>query len=393
MRMPLKRYQALLITYLKPQRFRVLSLAVLLLSSIGLQLVNPQILRAFIDSATAGGALRTLTGIAVLFLGVALIGQVLSVAANYLGENVGWTATNRLRADLALHCLELDMSFHNARNPGELIERIDGDVAALGGFFSRFVVDVLGNALLLLGTLILLFRIDWRVGVVMTIFAIVALLVVNSLRDLAVPHWTAAREASAQLFSFLEERVSGTEDVRSSGANAYVMRHLHERARELLRKQRKAGLMGTATGSTAIILFTLGTALAFVLGAYLFRAGAITIGTAYLIFNYTELLRQPIEQITRQMQDLQQATASMARIQDLFNIQSSIQDGNGTDLPPGPLPVEMEHVSFGYVAEEPVLRDIQFRLAPGTVLGLLGRTGSGKTTLTRLLLRLGPVRK
>ena len=95
MRMPLKRYQDLLITYLKPQRFRVLSLAVLLLSSIGLQLVNPQILRAFIDSATAGGALRTLTGIAVLFLGVALIGQVLSVAANYLGENVGRTATNR----------------------------------------------------------------------------------------------------------------------------------------------------------------------------------------------------------------------------------------------------------------------------------------------------------
>lgn len=383
-----ERYGRLLARYLWPQGRQVGLLAVLLLSSIALQLVNPQILRNFIDSAQAGSSLGILTQIALVFLGAALVGQVFSVAANYLGESVGWTATNHLRQDLALHCLQLDMSFHNARNPGELIERIDGDVTTLGSFFSRLVIQVFGSALLLIGSLVLLFQIHWIVGMSLSVFALAALLMVGVLRNLAVPHWAAAREASASLFGFLEERLSGTEDIRSSGATAFVMRGLAHRSRMLLRQQRWAGLMGMTTGSAAIILFAVGNAVAFVVGAYLFRAGTITIGTVYLIFNYTELLRQPIEQLTRQMQDLQQASASIGRIQELFGIQSTIIDVQAQQLPDDMLTVEMEHVSFGYAAGDLVLDDVSFSLRPGMVLGLLGRTGSGKTTLIRLLFRL-----
>src|SRR5437762_2143172 len=112
-----RQYGDLLARYLKPQRVRVFLLAVVLLGSIGLQLFNPQILRYFIDAASKGGTLDALVSAALLFLGIAFLTQVLSVAATYLGENVGWTATNMLRVDLALHCLRLDMPFHKTHTP------------------------------------------------------------------------------------------------------------------------------------------------------------------------------------------------------------------------------------------------------------------------------------
>src|ERR687886_1723921 len=388
MNVSLQSYRFLLATYLKPQRGRVATLALLLAASIGLQLAGPQILRSFIDTARAGAPLKTLVAVAVLFLVVALVTQAVSVAETYVAENVGWTAANGLRADLALHCLQLDPAFHNLHTPGELIERIDGDVAALGNFFSRFVVYVLGNAVLLLGVLALLFGVDWRIGLATTGFVVVALALLNRFRNFAVPHWAAARQASADLFGYLEERLGGTEDIRSSGAAAYAMRGFYACSRDLLYKQRRAGLMGLMTAQTTFILFALGTAVSLTLAAYLFRAGAITIGTVYLVFNYTEMLMRPLDQITRQMQDLQQATASIGRIENILSLRSSVQDGHRAAMPAGALSVEMDGVSFGYDDDETVLHDLRFSVAPGQLLGVLGRTGSGKTTLSRLLFRL-----
>jgi len=381
-------YRNLLTTYLGPQRRRALLLGGLLLVNICLQLAGPQILALFIDTARAGGAMQTLISLALLFLVIALVTQIVSVGETYVAEHVGLIATNQLRADLALHCLRLDPSFHSAHTPGELIERVDGDVATLGNFFSRFVVYVLGNALLLVGVLGLLFRIDWRIGLALTGFSLVTLFAVNMLRDVAVPHWEAAREAKARLFGYLEERLSGTEDIRSNGATAYVMRGLHQHSGALLRKELRAVVVGRSMGSVSLILFALGVAISFALGAYLFRAGVITLGTVYLIFNYTEMLSRPIDEITRQVQDLQQAGASVRRVHQLLGLQSSVHDGAGASLPAGPLQVDMREVSFGYEGEAPVLQDVSFCLEPGKVLGLLGRTGSGKTTLTRLLFRL-----
>ena len=161
----------MLVAYLRPQRARVVLLALLLFGSIGLQLFNPQILKQFIDSATHGASDQTLAAAAGLFLAIALIQQAASVAATYLSENIGWTATNAVRADLLLHCLRMDASFHKTRTPGELIERIDGDVSAIADFFARFVVYVVGNSLFLLGVLVLLFVADWRIGSLLAVFA------------------------------------------------------------------------------------------------------------------------------------------------------------------------------------------------------------------------------
>jgi ATP-binding cassette subfamily B protein len=122
--------------------------------------------------------------------------------------------------------------------------------------------------------------------------------------------------------------------------------------------------------------------------AYLFLNGAITIGTVYLIFYYTERLRGPISQLRNQLADLQQAEASISRIEEVLATRSTLREGGGPVLPTGALPVEFRDVSFSYDGQEAVLQHVSFQLKPDRVLGLLGRTGSGKTTIARLLLRL-----
>ena len=388
MHLPVKRYLGLLATYLIPQWRRVLLMAALLLAGIGYQFLNPQILKYFIDTALAGGASGALLAAGVLFIGLALVNQGISVAASALVTNVSWTATNQLRRDLVAHCLALDLGFHQERSAGELIERIDGDVDALSNFFSEFTVNLLSNALLLLVVLLLFFLIDWRVGVIMTAFASVAFLVLLWLRRRAIPSWGESRQMSATFYGFLGEHLAGTADIRANGATAYVMRRFFLLLRGWLPSYRKSNMGAATMGQITLLMFVCGGALAMGVGAYLWSLHEITVGTVYVLFAYTDLLSQPLQQIQTELQDLQQAEACIGRVEQLLRTTSALADGANATLPPGALSVEFCRVSFGYGQEEAVLRDLSFRLEPGQVLGVVGRTGSGKTTLARLLFRL-----
>ena len=387
MNLPIRDYLVLLGQYLRPQRGRVAVMAVLLLANIALQAANPQLLREFIDGAMSGRSTQALTVIAIIFLVLALSTQALAVAATFVSERVGWTATNALRTNLVAHCLRLDMGFHKSRTPGELIQRVDGDVDALSNFFSQFVIHVVGNVILLTVVLVLLFLEDWRVGASLSVFASVALLFLVWLRSFAVPHWARLREEQAKLYGFFGESLTQTEDTRGNGAVNYVMRSFFEHIRRLLPARRRASLAAASMWLTSLLVFTVGNAIAFVIAFYLFRDGTLSIGGVYLIFHYTELIRRPIDQIRAQIEDLQSATASIARVNGLLHRKAAIEDGTGTNLPAGPLRVEIDDVTFSYEAGTPVLQDIRIDLQAGQTLGLLGHTGSGKTTIGRLLLR------
>src|SRR6266704_6699288 len=382
-------YKALFVTYLGPQWGKATLMAVLLLTGIALQLVNPQILRYFVDSFTSGGSHANLTLAGALFIGIALAIQGTSVLATYFSENVAWKATNQLRTDLVAHCLTLDMAFHKAHTPGELIERIDGDVDTLSNFFSQAVIHLLGNSILILGVLILFFLADWQIGLVMTVFAVLALIILVYIRQYAIRHWVAYRQHDAEFYGFLGEQLAGTEDMRANGATGYVMWRFYHLLQRWFPISRRASMAGYSMGMTTITVFAIGNAIAFVLGAYLWSNHAITLGTVHVIFYYTNLIIQPMEQIRAQVQELQGAGAGIQRVQELLLIRTAISDGAGvTPLPVGAFAVAFDDVTFGYHAGEPVLHQVSFQVQAGKVLGVLGRTGRGKTTLARLLLRL-----
>lgn len=391
---PLSEYVKLLYGYLKPQWKSMLLLSVLLLAALGMQLINPQIIRYFLDTAHTESSIRPLLWAAVLFIGVSLVLQVVTVIAAYIGENVGWIATNRLRGDVAAHCMSLDLSFHKSHTAGAIIERVDGDINALANFFSNFVITLMSNVLLVAGILVLLFREGWVIGAAMSVFVVLAIYAINYVRKFAVPYWGKMRQMSAEFYGFLGEHLEGTEDTRANGATPYVVHKFHSLLRRWLPIRQRAFYGWASMWITTLIVFAIGNAIAFAVSAYMWKAGAISLGTVYMIFYYTELMAKPIEKIRTQMEDLQKADASIMRVRELMETKSAIpDDGPGTPLPDGPLGVQFDRVSFGYEEGVTNLKELQFRVEPGQVVGVLGRTGSGKSTLARLLLRFYDVRE
>jgi len=379
-------------TYLRPELTRISVMAVLLLLYVALQLYVPLLLGDFIDEALSGAVPAALRGIAVIFLVAAVVRQLLAAAATYTGADLGWRVTNTLRSDLARHAFSLDIDFHKARTPGELIERIDGDLTALGNFFSQFSVRVFGGLLIVLSVLVVLWFIDPWIGLGLSLVSLLEVAVILLTRRRAEQATGVERESTAELFGFIEERLSGIEDIRANGAG----RHALWRFNPVMRRFRNTSLtawrlrMYSWLGAygTYIIGMTVGMGLMILF----VMQGRHSVGTAFVVFQYLGMLNEQIELVTQHMQELQKASAGLTRVRQLLQTGSQLPAGGSTQLPAGALSLSFQDVTFRYpqTGELPArttLRNVSFSLAPGEVLGLLGRTGSGKTTLSRLLFR------
>ena len=380
-------YRATLTTYLVPQRRRVAWLALALMGSIGLQLLVPLILKRFIDSALVGAAIGSLTAAGVAYLIAGVVNQILAASATYLGAQVGWAATNELREDLADHVMHLDMGYHTNTTPGELIERIDGDVTAVANFLARFVVRLLGSAFLLVGVVVVSWFQNIWMGVAISTYVAAVLFLMIRMRRLAVAASEEEREVSARLYGFIEERLAGVDDIRANGAGRFVMWRFIPVMRDFYHRTVVAWKKRTLFWVVSNSAFWSGDVLALSVGVWLVTRDAVTVGTAYLLLQYLQLVRTPIEQVAQEFQELQKAAGGIIRIDHLRGRQSELDETGTRVLDDGPLAVEFLEVDFGY-EDAQVLHDVTFRLEPGTVLGLLGRTGGGKTTITRLIARL-----
>jgi ATP-binding cassette subfamily B protein len=407
----------LLKIYLRPYRSHLIILTILLLGSIGLQLFAPQIIRRFLDAAQSGAATQLLVMMGLGFLAVVIIEKMITLASTYVGADLGWAATNNLRADLTEHCMRLDMGFHKLKTPGELIERIDGDVSHLAEYFSELVVQVFASALLLAGILLILFREDWRFGLIGLVYAVCTVGLLRLIHTPSTRIWGGISRGYADLHGYVEERIGGTEDIRANGGEQYVLNGLYPKMALVNDKRVKAHLWGGVTFHSSLLLYVAVWVFTLGLSGTLYLQGQISIGTMVMLVSYIALMETPITYIRRQAGNLQKAVASIGRINEFLQLEPEVKERVTAVLPSAALSVQFDGVSFAYkdrqvasgmlqVAsdESPisnlqppnlplsqsqtVLQNISFQLEPGKILGLLGRTGSGKTTLTRLLFRL-----
>ena len=384
----------LLFSMLRPERGRVAAVLAVLLVALGLRLAMPALLGRFVDGALARDSLDSLVRIAGSYVAAAIVAEVLQLGVMWGSVELSWRAGNRLRERLSRHALRLEMAWHGRHSPGQLIERIDGDVEALAIFFTNVLVHVVGNLVLMFAMLGVAFAIDPRAGVVLTASALVGGFVLIRLRAAAVPAREAEREANAQLYGDLEERLGGLEDLRANGAGRYAVHRLHQNSSRSWRAARRASFLGDGSYSVAAATFAVGSVVTLALGFLLHDRAMLTVGEVLALFRYSEMLRQPLERIAEQLKEFQKALAGARRASTMLATEPSISDGPlGADaLPAGALEVRFDGVTFAYTTgADPAVRDVDLVVPAGSHLGIIGRTGSGKTTLGRLALRLWDV--
>jgi ABC-type multidrug transport system fused ATPase/permease subunit len=387
MKISWNKYKRLLSTYLKNAKLLIAVLTLVMGGSIIIQLINPQIISYFIDGIGAKKATEELLIAAIIFIMAAFGQQLLAILSTYLSQTIGWRTTNRLRLDLVKHCLGLDMDYYKEHQSGEIVERIDGDVTALFNFFSKLLVSLMNNALLIVGVIIIMAIENIVIGLAFALFLLFAILIIFKTQGEAVDNFKNNREITAKFYGFLGEHIGSTEDIRANGAGGYVMSRFYALLQKWMPIALTAHLSGYKIWITLEGVFGIGHVMIFALGGFLWYTDQITIGTVYLMINYIQLMERPLEQLREQLQDIQKASASILRIEEMLQLKSKLEVVNEETLKEGTMMLRLRNVSFEYEENSPVLKNISFTLPKGKILGILGHTGCGKTTLARLIVR------
>ncbi len=373
---------------LRPDVWRWVGLAALVAIGSALTITGPLVVRQIVDAATDGTTTAEITRLALIFLAIAVAAQFIAVIVAWFATVAAWRTTNDLRLTMTRHVLSLDHEFHRTHTPGELIQRVDGDITSVSDFLSQVVTKAAGAAMLVGGMIAVLAVLDWRLGLGMAVYVAMALAIILRQRHRAVSESSDEMGALGRLFGGIEERLTAAEDLRANGAADHVAWRFVEDSEGALvsavRRERAFLVMWWFVQSAVAA----GWVLSLVLGAALVGAGTITLGTAFLLFQFVLLVARPLEEVVHELETVQKANGAMVRVADLLAVEANVLDEGATSPPEGPLSIVADHVDFDYGDDRPVLRDVDVRIAAGRSVGIVGRTGSGKTTFSRLVLRL-----
>ncbi len=373
---------------LRPDASRWAGLGALVAAGSGLILTGPLIVRRIVDRAAIGTTAGQLTRLAVLFLIVAVATQLINMAVAWMATVTAWHTTNGIRIRLARHVLGLSHGFHRQHTPGELIQRVDGDVTSVSDFMGRVIPRAAGALFTMVGMIGVLIVVDWRLAIGAVVYVVLAVAVVVRGRHHAVGESSDEMGSYARLYGGIEERLTAAEDLRSNGAGAHAMWRFVEDSADALgsavrREKAFLRMWWAVDGSVGA-----GSVVSLVASALMVSRGVITVGDAFLLFQYVLLLSRPLEDVVDQLETVQKANGAMVRVIDLLAVEPDIRDDGTTSPPSGPLSIELRDVDFDYGDDQAVLQSINLRFAPGRSIGIVGRTGSGKTSLSRLVLRL-----
>ncbi len=373
---------------LRPDAWRWAGLGVLVAAGSALILTGPLIVREIVDQATTGTTEAALTRLAILFLIVAVATQLIIMAVAWMATVTAWHTTNGIRINLARHVLGLSHGFHRQHTPGELIQRVDGDVTSVSDFMGKVIPRAAGALFTMIGMIVVLVVVDWRLALGAIVYVIVAVAVIIRGRHQAVGESSDEMGSYARLYGGIEERLTAAEDLRSNGAGDHAMwRFVEDSAGALVsavRREKAFLRMWWAVDSSV----GAGSIVSLVVSAMLVSRNVISVGDAFLLFQYVLLLARPLEDMVDQLETVQKANGAMVRVIELLAVEPEIRDDGTTQPPPGPMSIQFHDVDFAYGDDQSVLRSIDVRFAAGRSIGIIGRTGSGKTTMSRLVLRL-----
>ena len=328
--------------------------------------------------------------IVVLLLLSVLLRLALQGVQSFNIQAVGQRLTARIRDDLFRHSLALSLRFHDGMPVGKLLTRLTSDVDALGEVFGSGAVGVLGDLVTLLVIASSMLLIEWRLGLLLLFTQIPVTCFVLWLQSRYRRVNYTVREELSQLNADFQENLQGLEVVQMFRREA-VNGSRFARTGSAYRRAVNGTIFYDSSISAFLEWVSLGAvAVVLALGGYLVTSGAMGLGILTTFILYSQRLFDPLRQLAERFTQIQGGLTAVERIGELLEQPLEIvEDSTARPLEGSGLgEVVFENVSFCYRPDEPILRNLSFRIAPGEHVALVGPTGSGKTTVIRLLCRL-----
>lgn len=376
-----------LMKYLKGQKKEMLLLAVFFIGNIVLQIVSPQVLSYFIDSAKSGKTLRFISMIVLIYIGTIILSMAGNVCESYFSQRFGWKITNTFRRDVLAHFLKIDMEHHEKWTSGEMITRLDEDVEGLFNYFYMLIFKLVGSTLLMAGVLIVLAQKNPVIAAAMLVFSILSVWLFKAIQDYGMKLYVRRSAAISKFNGIMKEKIDNIIEIRTNAAEKYAIHTLNKAMKKRFKEGLPAGMMYSRLWSASSALDSIVTVLSLGIAVALWDNGLITLGTVYLIHTYTRLIFDRLQDFRNYISSLQMAKAGLIRVKEMLDIESSIAEGN-REIEGKDVTLKVKDLSFGYAEGDDVLHNISFELKPGERLGVMGETGCGKTTLAKLLARL-----
>lgn len=377
-----------LAAYLSPYRWQLLGVLVMVLIATGARLASPYIIGVAVDRFIIVGDKAGLVRLMLLLLGIHLLGWAANVAQGYQMTVLGQHVLAHMRTQIMQQVQKLSLSFFDRRESGDLMSRLVNDVDVIGQTLNAGVTRMFGDLLILVGILIVMFRLSPRLALISYIVVPLMILSTFFFSRRARVAFRRTREKIGQVSAQLEENISGVRVIQAfSRESANQERFAQVNAANRDANVQAVGIT-SAFSPTLDILGTLALALVAAYGGYLALQDAVTIGVIVSFLTYVRRFYEPVQSLAQLYTQLQSTLAASERIFELLDTQPEITDAPDAIVLPTILGrVEFDHVSFAYKPGEPVLCDISFVAEPGETVAIVGPTGAGKTTIISLLQR------
>ncbi|MEY1662820.1 ABC transporter ATP-binding protein [Isoalcanivorax beigongshangi] len=379
---------AWLYSFVKPHRRAIAGLLVLSLAASALVLVQPWLMKLLIDDGVLAGSTATLAAVALAMVGLGLVGTLLSGLNRYLHTRLSGRVLFSLREAVYGHLQRLSPRFYGRHRIGDLMTRLDGDVAEI----QRFAIDALFSAvsslLGLIGALTLLVLLSWQLSLLVLVLVPIELVWLRWMRRRVEREARALRERSSDMSSFLVETLPAMKHVQGAGREAHEADRLHGLGNGYMQQLLRLQLTEFATHAVPGTLTSFTRAGAFLIGGYWVIQGHWQLGSLMAFSTYLGMVIGPAQSLLGLYVAIQRMTVSLGRVRELALAEPEVT------LPPQPQPLPppggrlvLEAVSFQHPDRPQILDRVSLALEPGSKTLLTGPSGTGKSTLIDLLLR------
>jgi ABC-type multidrug transport system fused ATPase/permease subunit len=384
-----RRRIGLLVRLALPYRGRtVLALATLLAYTL-VALAPPYLAKLAIDEGIEERDLSNLTWIIVVFLASALVALALSSANTYLTGWVGERVLADLRNKLFAHLERLSLGFYERNRAGVIISRITNDVEALDQLVTDGVTSLIQNTLLLGGTAVVLFFLDWRLALATLLVLIPMAILTAWFRSRSNRAYRRVRERLGLVTATLAEDIAGMRVVQSFTREPVQQRAFHGVNDRYRSANYETTVLNAIYFPAVDLLSSAATAIVFGYGGWLVYHGDMTAGTLFAFALYLSNFFDPVQQLSQLYNTFLSAIAALDKIIGVLDEKPQVVDPPAAaELPRIEGHVHFEHVRFGYGPEFPeVLHGLDLDVPAGTTVALVGHTGAGKSTIAKLLAR------